>query len=385
VVLTEERVKALVPRDTAGFYVYDADVPGLALRVGATAKTWVIYKRFKGRPQRLTLGRHPTLGVKAARDAAKALVGKAAQGENVVRLHRESRSSGTTVREAFKRWSATKRALRTIDQDKRLFEIHVDRRLGGRPVADVESADVQNVIDVIGAKHPRTANKVAALLSRVFKYATKRGLATVNPVREVERLDEMSRERILSPEELRKVLKAIKQEPDDWRDYFLLLIATGARRSAVASMRWQDVDIGNGMWRVPAWASKNKRILTLPLVPEALAILEHRREDRENDCVFPSATSESGHIEEPRKPWLRVLERAEVKDVRIHDIRRTVGSWLGMAGVSGPIISKVLGHSSLRSAEPYVRLGTEAARKPLASVVSAMVAVTDDPIRSKGQ
>jgi len=377
-VLTEERVKALAPRDGKGFYVYDAETPGLALRVGATAKTWVLYKRFKGRPQRLTLGRHPTLGVKAARDAAKALVGKAAQGENVTRLHRESRSRGTTLRDAYGRWAATKKSLRTIEHEKRLYEIHVDRRLGGRPIAEIDSTDVQNVIDTISAKHARTANKVAALLSRIFRYATKRGLAVANPVREVERLPEVSRDRTLSPEEVRRVLKAIKREPADWRDYFLLLIATGARRSAVASMRWQDIDLANGMWRVPAWASKNNRLLTLPLVAEALAILESRRPDRVGDWVFPSATSESGHMEEPRKPWLRVLERAEVEDVRIHDIRRTVGSWLGMAGVSGPIISKILGHSSLRSAEPYVRLGTEAARKPLAGVVSAMVASADE-------
>lgn len=373
VTLTEDRVRATIASGRTT-YIYDAEVPGLALRVGATAKTWVLYKRFKGRPQRLTLGRHPGLGVKAARDAAKALIGKAAQGENVVRLHRQSRARGTSVRELFERWAASKRTLRTIEDDRRLFELHVDRRLGGRGVAEVDATDVQNLVDVTGKAHPRTANKIAALLSRMFRFATKRGMVAANPVREVERQSEESRDRILTPAELRAVLRAIKEEPEDWRDYFLLLIATGARRSAVASMRWQDVDLQNGLWRVPAWASKNKRMLTLPLVPEALLVLTPRRKDRVNDWVFPSSTSASGHIEEPRKPWLRVLERAEVEDVRIHDVRRTVGSWLGMAGVSGPIISKILGHASLRSAEPYVRLGTEAARQPLADVVSAMVA-----------
>ena len=82
-----------------------------------------------------------------------------------------------------------------------------------RPLSEVTTADVENIARKIGETHPRTANKLRALLSAVWNHAIRRGEATTNPVRFVERFSERSRERFLREDELPAFLQAVAQEP----------------------------------------------------------------------------------------------------------------------------------------------------------------------------
>ena len=153
----------------------------------------------------------------------------------------------------------------------------------------------------------RTANKVAALLSALFAFAVKRRLALANPAKGVERFEEHARERFLKPAELPAFLAAVEAEGEPWRDYFMLCLLTGARRHAVASMAWADVDLDGAVWHIPAARSKNRQPISVALVSKAVELLARRWAEAVNAYVFPSATSGTGHVVEPHKPWLRVV------------------------------------------------------------------------------
>ena len=88
---------------------------------------------------------------------------------------------------------------------------------------------------------------------------------------------------------------------------------TGARRSALARMRWSDLDLEAATWRIPAEWSKNRRVLTVALPTEAVSVLRRLHETRgAAEWVFP-ANSATGHVQEPQKAWRRVLKQAGVE------------------------------------------------------------------------
>jgi integrase len=368
---TVTRLQKVAPPAAGSRYVYDTVAPGLAMRVTkAGARTFVLYRRIRGRPQRVTLGSFATLAIGDARKAVQRISGDLAAGVDVVAERRAARLRGRTVRDAFNTWlGIAKHRKRSWSDDKRLWELWLDRPLGGRPLQEIGTAELERVTQAIGSKRPRTANKCRALLSTVWAHALRRGEVAGNPVRQVERFPENSRERFLKEDELIRFLRAVAAEPPTWRDFFLVALLTGQRRENLCRMRWEEIDLDSATWVIPATKAKSKRSTLIPLTPLAVGLLRRRRDEVCGDWVFPSDVgSTDGCVREPRKPWIRVLRRAEISDLRVHDLRRSVGSWLGASGTNSYTIASALGHQSVRSGEAYVRLGADPVRAALHAI-----------------
>jgi integrase len=375
---TAGRLAQVAAPSAGAIYVYDAAMPSLGMRVTkAGARTFVFYRWISGRPVRITLGPVASMSIPDARKAAQQIAGRAAAGVDVVAERAAARVRDRTVGDAFETWlAAAKHRKRSWEDDKRLWELWLEKRLTRRTLAEVNTGELERITQAIGQEHPRTANKCRALLSTVWGHAMRRGEAQSNPVRMVERFPEHSRERFLREEELVGFLEAIAAEPPTWRDYFLVALLTGQRRENVSRMRWTELDLEVGLWHIPAAKSKSKRATTVPLTPLVVGLLKRRREEVTGDWVFPSDVgSADGCVREPRKPWLRVLKRAGIADLRVHDLRRSVGSWLGAAGANSYTIARALGHQSVRSGEPYVRLNADPARAAVVSIQQARPAL----------
>ena len=105
---------------------------------------------------------------------------------------------------------------------------------------------------------------------------------SINPVSKIKMFQEKSRERFLQEEELPRFFKALNAEPNqDFADVFRLCLFTGARRSNVLAMQWQDIQVEKTEWEIPE--TKNGESHLVPLLPQALEILTGRRSrKREN-------------------------------------------------------------------------------------------------------
>ena len=93
----------------------------------------------------------------------------------------------------------------------------------------------------------------------------------------------------------------------------------------------------------------------------------------------PQVVASQRHLEEPKKAWQRIRERANTKDVRIHDLRRTLGSWLAASGYGLPMIGRVLNHSQPSATAVYARLDLEPVRRALEANAQAMLEVERSP------
>ena len=161
------------------------------------------------------------------------------------------------------------------------------------------------------------------------------------------------------------------------RDFFMLAILTGVRRGNLQAMRWDELDLERGIWRIPL--TKSGEPQSVYLHPEAVAILERRREMvGDSEYVFPAAHGKSGHLTSQYKAWKRICERAGLQNLRPHDLRRTLGSWQAATGASLPVIGKSLGHRSQEATAVYARLDLDPVRVSVNRAVEAMLAAGKD-------
>lgn len=356
-------------------YYSDAKTPGLFLAVWDTGiKSFELYKRMGGRPTRLKIGRFPEITVEQARREVARMTGRIALGKDPAEDRRKARGE-TTIGELFDLYleNHAKPHKRSWKEDQAQY----DRYLATwqvRKLSQLHQADVAGLHAKIGRNNGHyAANRMLALLSAMFNHAVGLGYDGVNPAKGVKHFKEQSRDRFLRADELQAFFKALEAEQNEesgelWRDFFTVALLTGARRANVMSMKWADLELTRGLWRIPEAQSKNKEPLICVLPPAAVEILQRRGDanaaheaEKQSEYVFPGR-GVTGHVMDPTKPWKRILERAGLKDLRVHDLRRTLGSWQAAMGASLPIIGRSLGHKNVATTAIYARLDIDPVR-----------------------
>ncbi len=91
-----------------------------------------------------------------------------------------------------------------------------------------------------------------------------------------------------------------------------------------------------------------------------------------SEWVFSSDISKSGHFSDPKKAWQRVLNSAGIENLRLHDLRRTLGSWQAATGATTAMIGKSLGHRSQQATAIYERLNIDPIRNTMSIATEAM-------------
>ena len=381
---TKEALQGLPTPDSGKRTVYlDAKTTGLQIRVTDTgAKTFSVYRRMKGgRPERITLGRFPTMTIEQARKQAARINAEIEEGSNpaeVKRAHRGEITFADMFKEYGERHGNKKKSWRT---DQSIYENHlqsfapckvskVTREMISRTLSDLDKA----------GKAGATINNIRALISSIYGRAIEWGYATNNPVSGIKTRTKVKRDRFLQAVELPRFFKALADEPNQTlRDYILLALLTGARRSNLLAMRWKEINLSEHIWRIPD--TKNGTPQNVTLSPEAVSILKDRHEsaDKKAIFVFPG-TGVSGHIEEPKKAVIRVMARAGIPygrskpdGVTLHDLRRTLGSWQAKTGASLAIIGKSLNHKSQQATAIYARLDLDPVRQSVNTATAAML------------
>ncbi len=369
---TIKTIEALRVPEHGRVYVYDTHQAALACCVTCQGtRTFYCVRRIEGRPTRVRVGRFPEVTIEQARKRVARLLGDIAQGKNPQAERRQARREHT-VEGLFQHWleSHAKLHKRTWKEDQRQFDTFL-APLRTRRLSTISKSDVQSLHAKIGRDHGSyAANRLLALVRAMFNRADDIGYRGLNPARGVKKFAESSRDRFLQPEEVPALFAAIQAEPSIFADFFLLALLTGARRANVQAMAWADLHLDAAVWRIPETKSGVPVLVHLP--DKAVEILRRRKtETNGSDFVFPTR-SVTGHLVEPKTAWKRITEAAGLAGLRIHDLRRTLGSWQAIGGSSMAIIGKSLGHKSQASTSVYARLTTAPV---VASVNSATTAL----------
>ncbi|HUT89813.1 MAG TPA: tyrosine-type recombinase/integrase [Thermoguttaceae bacterium] len=372
---TKTKLDQLTKPEAGRCYHYDTAKPGLAVCVtSAGAKTFYFYRKIDGRPVRVRIGRFPDLSVEAARKLADKLAVKVAAGEDPQATKRERRGE-PTLADLFVVWMDYARAhKKTWEGDQAQYDRYL-KPWANRRLSAVKKTEVQALHVRLGRDSGHyAANRALALLRAMFNRAADVGWQGPNPCHGVKAFKEQSRDRFLKPDELPRFFQALEEEPSPiLRGFFLTCLLTGARRSNVLTMRWDDLDFASAVWRIPD--TKRGEPQLVPLCPPAMAILIALRPLAKDGWVFPSTrrTKAGGHLTDPMPSWRRILKRAGLKDLRIHDLRRSLGSWQALGGASLQVIGATLGHSRPETTAIYSRLTLDPVRAAVNQATAAML------------
>jgi integrase len=367
-------ISALNPPDIGRDTYHDLKTPGLELRITATGTMTFAYRRkINGRAIRVTIGKFPATTVEQAQKQAGDLNADIVKGHNPAEQKRNKRQEmtfGDLMSLYIERHA--KMHKKTWNADQKMYDLHL-AKWSNRKLSEITKPSIQRLHAKIGTTAPYAANRVLALLQTMFNRAQDWGFEKPNPARGIKKFKEKSRERFLESDELPRFFKALAAEPNHTaRDYFLISLLTGARRANCLSMKWDDINFERGTWFITE--TKNGTAQTIPLVDQALQILRDRQsaDDKDETWVFPGK-GKTGHLVEPKTAWKRILTRAKINNMRIHDLRRSLGSWQAATGANLSIIGKTLNHKQVTTTAIYARLNIDPVRESMNIATDAML------------
>jgi len=261
-----------------------------------------------------------------------------------------------------------------VSEDERQYKAFLEpwarRRLGS-----IKRSEVVRLHAKIGSENgPYAANRVLSLLSAMFNKSREIGWEGKNPCKDIKRFKETPRDRFIQGDELPRFFEALTEEPEPFADFFALSLLLGCRKSNLMAMAWADINLDSAVWRIAPDKAKGGEVILVPLQLQAVEILRRRRElSGESSWVFPSARSKTGHVTEVKASWARILKRAGLTDLRVHDLRRSLASWMAMEGTSLLIVGKALGHRQASTTQLYARLQVDPVRTAMTAAAQAML------------
>jgi integrase len=364
VITTDKSIGKFKPR-AQRYAVKDSDVPGLDLRIYPDGrKLWTLRYRAHGEQRRLKLGVYGPnrMGLHAARKAANEALrkvdggadpraeleaAKEAAAEKKRAAERAKRDSIEALCEAFIERHAKVRK-RTWRDDQSKINCEILTTWKGRPVTSITRRDCRTLVQAIADRPaPIYANRVAALLSRLFRFAVDEELIDANiaaqlpkPGVEINARPEAEREdKPSDDDEIRAVWKATTTREPAPRALYRLGLLTGQRPGEVGGMRWDELD--GHWWTIPAARTKNRKEHRVYLTEQALAALEDVARVEDEPRVFVGYRGKRQIAELNAKVFTAVRQRSKPR----HAMRDTVATGMAAAGVKVEDVSHVLNHS----------------------------------------
>lgn len=346
--LTKTAIDALQAR-AADYIVWDAECAGFGCKVTpAGRKVFIVQYRMGGRGspvRKYTIGPHGKLTLKQAREQASLINLQVRSGSDPQQQKVEKRAQvgKDRVADLYALFAAQHvEQNRSARETKRIFEHDILPKIGSRSIHEIRKADLIRIIQDVDQRGARImANRVLAAMRKFFNWLVSRAIIEKSPCEGITaNAKEQARDRHLTDDELRRVIAAARTMGFPFGHIVQLLIHTGQRREEVAGMLHSELDIPGRTWTIPAARSKNGKAHAVHLTDAALAIIA--------DCPRIGTHVASLSSEKPFQGWSKAkaqLDRASgVTHWRLHDLRRTMVTYMARDEVPPHVADKILNH-----------------------------------------
>ena len=401
--LTSRTIDAAKPAATR-YVIWDSEKKGFGVRIEVSGvKSFLVrYRAGEGgrmAPRReVVLGRYGNWTAEKARAEAGKILNAVDNGKDPA-LDRRTKRAEKTIADLCDIYlveGVTTKKPSTIATDTGRIERHIKPLMGKRLITEINQSDIERLMrDIAKGKTKAdvktklrgraivdggkgTATRTVGLLGGIFTFAVRNGLRPDNPVRGVKRYADKKGERFLSANELATLGQTLREfeamgANNSALAIIRLLTFTGARKSEIATLKWNEIDLERSCLRLGDSKTGAK---VIAIGPPALAILAGLERTEGSNFVFPAEAGE-GAFQGTEKVWSKIRTAANFKDVRIHDLRHSFAS-VGLAsGDALPIIGKLLGHSDIKTTLRYAHLADDPL-KAAASRISGNIAAAMD-------
>ena len=382
--LTDEKCRRATAKGGKVTEYLDQKQRGLALRVSPPSaktpegmKSWTIrYRTAAGAQRRISLGTYPAVTLSKARDSALAVLASVASGNDPAAEKKLARARARSARldtvkaigqhyfaEAEKgrhRANARPKRASTIALERYYFDRHVEPEFGKRPIGELTRAELQIFINrMADERSPSTARQCRVVLQRLYALAQWQEITDANPCQHVHAPKDKQRDRVLTDNELRAIWEAtalplaggFPMSPA--MALAMRLVAVSAqRRSEVTGMHTREIDRDKRIWTIPGERTKNHLAHVVPLSDAALELIDGALSltGKEAGYLFPSPRDAKKPVTKHSltQTFVRLAHAKKLKDVRLHDLRRTAATHLTGERIGIPrfIVSRVLNQVS---------------------------------------
>lgn len=376
--LTKRHIDSLVPFQKECI-LWDDDLAGFGLRIYPTGrKVFIVQYKLHGRTRRKSLGKHGVVTAEEARKDAKLVQADVARGHDPS-AERKARLRSPTIKELGERFLKEHVALHckpTTHYDyTNLLKNVVNPILGGIKTSEITFTDIQ-AFHLKRKETPYQANRGVMILSKMLNLAEDWGLRPMNtnPTRQIKRYPEEEKKRYLSEEEQERLgmVLATMLQNEEITVYvfaaFYLLLLTGCRLSEIQKLKWSYVT--HTHLELPDSKTGRRRI---PLPREARALL-NQLERRDDNPFTILGNHGTGYYNDLQKPWRKIRERANLCDVRVHDLRHTYASVAVINGIDPFMLKEILGHKNLSTTLRYAHLSDDAVQKAAGQIANRLAA-----------
>ncbi|MBT5827362.1 MAG: tyrosine-type recombinase/integrase [Alphaproteobacteria bacterium] len=387
--LTNDKVKNLTPTEESVLY-YDTQQIGLSVIVRKTGrKSFSIRRRDRNkRDKRILIGDFPDVTVSQARSRAMEAITVIRNSKNLYLSTLDNKTtSQRTFQEIFTEFlnRYAKEEKDSWSHDEAEINKHA-KHWFHRKAASITKQEVIELHDKIGKNSGRThANRVIQRISAIYNKAIYWERLQFNPAKGIKKFKEESRDRFLETNEIPRFFDALTKEHNQTvKDFVMVALLTGVRKTNILKIKWSDVNLDANIPKLQLHLenkTKPGRNQDIALVEDVIKILRFRKKLQErskikSDYVF-HGKGEGGYYKDPKKGWARILENAKIEDLTIHDIRRTLATYLNQTESNPFIISAILGHQNKNVTETYARSSLEAQRDSIGRAWSKIKEYTE--------
>ncbi|RQM49334.1 site-specific integrase [Paraburkholderia bannensis] len=326
-----------------------ADGGNLYLQITAAGvKSWLFRYMRDGKPRAMGLGPLHTVGLAEARalalDCRRLLLAgtdplDARDAERAAK--RVAQANDVSFQHCAEKYIEAHRAgwknAKHADQWTNTLTTYAYPVFDSRPVSAIDTSLVMRVLEPIWTTKTETASRLRGRIESVLDWATVRGYRSgENPARLKGHLDTLlpKRSRVQKVEhhpalpyaDLPDFMKTLRSEAGIAARALEILILTATRTNEVIGATWQEFDLNEGVWTIPAERMKMRKEHRVPLSIRAIALVKTQQEVKRDDYVFPGARD--------KKPlsnmaMLQLLERMKRNDITVHGFRSTFRDWAG--------------------------------------------------------
>ncbi len=358
---------------------WDRTLPGFGVRVYATgSKVYVVQTRSGGRSTRVTVGRHGVVTAAQARRRAALIIARIKSGEPAVAAPKQ-KGNGPTVAELAERYLREHVDVRCKPSSARRVRstlgTHVLPEFGDCPIDALEPDKIWALRNRLHDT-PSAANHAVNTLSAMLGMAETWGLVPEenNPCPQVARYKIRGRERFLTQAEFSRLGRVLSEAEargevsSHAAAAIRLLMLTGCRLREILRLQWDEVDLERAELRLRDSKTGPR---TVPLSPPAARVLADRPREPDSPWVIPGRFA-GRCLATLDGPWSRVRARAELEDVRLHDLRHSFASRALALGESLPVIGKLLGHTEVQTTARYAHLAEESVMESAARIAASI-------------
>ena len=352
--------------------VWDNEVKGLIVTIFSTGRKTFSFRYYDDdkKNQRIKIGIFGNITCETAREIAKGLAGDLAKGIDIkkqketAKTHRKALTSFTDFFEKFtKNHRLVHHKPSTIKGGEYMVKLYILPFFGEKILEHILTTDILEFKEVL-RKVPGSYNKCFVLLHKAFELSELWGFRqkNSNPCRGIQKYPENKKERFLNIEELKKLEDILEDEENlQLKSLYVLgairmIMYTGCRMNEILTLRWKDVYLEERYIHLVDSKTGERFV---PLNTSAKKVLDRMEKKAGNPYIFCGGREGNHHVVNIEKAWQKIRNKANLNDVRIHDLRHSFASFALKQGLDLYQIAKLLGHKNIRTTTRYAHLARE--------------------------